>query len=215
MADDWRLTIDLDDEGDGTQLAEWLAALRLEAEERRRLGDRVVVSRDGPRLFLYADTEEVAHESEAVVQRELDARCLPARLTLERWHPVEQAWLDPAVPLAQTDEELAAAHARQQEREAAESREKGYAEWEVRVELPTHEDTAELADRLEAEGVPVVRRSTFLLAGAANQDDAAALAERLRGELGQRARVEVEPGGGLAWEVMPQNPFAVFGGLGA
>jgi hypothetical protein len=215
MADDWRLTIDLDDEGDGTQLAEWLAAVRLEAEERRRLGDRVVVSRDGPRLFLYADTEDVGREAEAVIQRELDARCLPARLILERWHPVEQAWQDPAVPLAQTEEELAAAHARQQDREAAESREKGYADWEVRVELPTHEETAELADRLEAEGVPVVRRSTFLLAGAANQDDAVALAERLSGELGESARVEVEPGGGLAWEVMPQNPFAVFGGLGA
>jgi hypothetical protein len=215
MADDWRLTIDLDDEGDGTQLAEWLAAVRLEAEERRRLGDRVVVSRDGPRLFLYADTEEVAHESEVVVQRELAARELEARVALERWHPAEQTWKDAAVPLAQTDEELAAAHARQQEQEAAESREKGYAEWEVRVELPTHDETADLADRLEAEGVPVVRRSTFLLAGAANQDDAVVLAERLRGELGESARVEVEPGGGLAWEVMPQNPFAVFGGLGA
>jgi hypothetical protein len=215
MADDWRLTIDLDDEGDGTQLAEWLAAVRLEAEERRRLGDRVIVSRDGPRLFLYADTEDVARESEAVVQRELAARGLPSRVSLERWHPAEQAWKDATVPLAQTDEELAAAHARQQEREAAESREKGYAEWEVRVALPTHEETAELADRMEEEGVPVVRRSTFLLAGAANQDDALALAERLRAELGDRARVEVEPGGGLAWEVMPQNPFAVFGGLGA
>jgi hypothetical protein len=215
MADDWRLTVDFDDEGDGTQLVEWLAAFRLEAEERDRLGDRVVVSRDGPRVFLYADAEEVARESEAVVRRELESREAPSRLTLERWHPVEQAWKDADVPLPRTEEELEAERARQQEREAAESRESGHAEWEVRIELPTHEETEALADRLEAEGIPVVRRATFLLVGAANHDDALALAERLRGELPEGARVEVEPGGGMVWEVAPQNPFAVFGGFGA
>jgi hypothetical protein len=215
MADDWRLTVDFDDEGDGTQLVEWLAAFRLEAEERDRLGDRVVVSRDGPRVFLYADAEEVARESEAVVRRELESREASCRLALERWHPVEQAWKDADVPLPRTEDELEAERARQQEREAADSRESGHAEWEVRIELPTHEETEALADRLEAEGIPVVRRATFLLVGAANHDDALALAERLRGELPEGARVEVEPGGGMVWEVAPQNPFAVFGGFGA
>ena len=57
MADDWRVTIDFDDEGDGTQLAEWLAAVDLEGEERSTLGERVIVSRDGPRVYLYADSE--------------------------------------------------------------------------------------------------------------------------------------------------------------
>jgi hypothetical protein len=207
--------VDFDDEGDGTQLVEWLAAFRLEAEERDRLGDRVVVSRDGPRVFLYADAEEVARESEAVVRRELESREAPCRLALERWHPVEQAWKDADVPLPRTEDELEAERARQQEREAAESRESGHAEWEVRIELQTHEETEALADRLEAEGIPVVRRATFLLVGAANHDDALALAERLRGELPEGARVEVEPGGGMVWEVAPQNPFAVFGGFGA
>lgn len=215
MADDWRLTVDFDDEGDGTQLVEWLAALRLEAEERDRLGDRVVVSRDGPRVFLYADVEEVARESEAVVRRELAAREAPFRLAFERWHPVEQVWKDADVPLPRTEDEIEDERARQQEREAAESRDSGHAGWEVRVELPTHEATEALAGRLEAEGIPVVRRATFLLAGAVNQDEAVELAERLRSELPEGARVEVEPGGGMVWEVAPQNPFAVFGGFGA
>ena len=215
MADDWRLTVDFDDEGDGTQLVEWLAALQLEAEERERLGDRVIVSRDGPRVFLYADTEEVAREAEAVVRRELEGGEQQARIALERWHPAEQAWKDADEPLPETAGELAAERARQQEREAAESREQGVAAWEVRVELPSHEETEALADRLEAESIPVVRRATFLLAGAANHDEAVALAERLRAELSGGARVEVEPGGGMVWEVTPQNPFAVFGGLGA
>jgi hypothetical protein len=84
----------------------------------------------------------------------------------------------------------------------------------VRVELASHEDTVALADRLESEGIPVVRRYTFLLAGAVNEDDALALAERLEREAPEGARIAVEPGGGLVWEVAPSNPFAVFGGLG-
>jgi hypothetical protein len=60
----------------------------------------------------------------------------------------------------------------------------------------------------------VVRRHTFLLVGAANEDDAKSLAERLRGEVPAGAVVAVEPGGGMVWEVTPQNPFVLFGGLG-
>jgi hypothetical protein len=215
MADDFRLTVDFDDEGDGTQLVEWLAALRLEGDERERFGDRVVVSRDGPRVFLYADAAAPLEAAELAVNDELAERGAGARLSLERWHPVEQAWRDADEPLPESADEIEAERGRQQAREAAHSRETGHAEWEVRVELPTHEETAALADRLESEGIPVVRRSTFLLAGAANEDDARALAERLRGELPAAARIEVEAGGGMVWEVMPQNPFAFFGGLGA
>jgi hypothetical protein len=215
MADDFRLTVDLDDEGDGTELVEWLAAVRLEAQDRERFGDRVVVSRDGARVFLYADTEEALREAERVVRAQLADRDAPGRFLLERWHPVEQVWKDATEPLPEDEEELEAERARQQAREAAHSRETGHAEWEVRVELPTHEATAALADRLESEGIRVVRRWTFLLAGAANEDEAVALAERLRADLPAAARIEVEPGGGMVWEIMPQNPFAFFGGLGA
>jgi hypothetical protein len=213
--DDWRLTVDFDEEGDGTQLVEWLAALRLEAAERERLGGRVAVSRSGARVFLYADTESLAREAERVVRARLDGEGREARLALERWHPIEQEWKDADVPLPRSEEEIRAEHERQQAREAAHSRETGYAEWEVRVSLPTREETAELAERLEADGFPVVRRSTYLLVGAVNHDQAVELAERLRGEVPEGASVEVEPGGGMVWEVSPQNPFAVFGGLGA
>jgi hypothetical protein len=133
---------------------------------------------------------------------------------LERWHPVEQAWKEGSLPLPETEEEVADEHERLQERETAESEGSGAAQWEVRVELPSHEDTVRLADQLESQGVLVVRRHTFLLVGAANEDDAKALAERLRGEVPAGAVVAVEPGGGMVWEVTPQNPFVLFGGLG-
>ena len=214
MADDWRVTIDFDDEGDGTQLAEWLAAVDLEGEERTSLGDRVIVSRDGPRVYLYADSAEPAREVLRTVSARIEQEGHAAVTSLERWHPVEQAWKDDSVPMPDTPEELAAEHDRFQEREAAESAETGAAQWEVRIELGTHEETVALAERLESEGIPVVRRHTFLLAGAANEDDARQLAERIRGEASGSAKVEVEPGGGMVWEVAPRNPFTFFGGLG-
>jgi hypothetical protein len=214
MADDWRVTIDFDDEGDGTQLAEWLAAVDLEGEERSSLGERVIVSRDGPRVYLYSDSEGPAREVLRTVSARIEHEGQSAMTSLERWHPVEQVWKDGSVPLPDTPEALAEEHDRFQERQAAESAESGAAQWEVRVELGSHEDTVTLAERLESEGIPVVRRHTFLLAGAANEDDARELAERIRGEAPHGANVEVEPGGGMVWEVAPRNPFTLFGGLG-
>ena len=46
--------IDLDDEEHGFGLGERLRAHDLDDEARKRLGDRIVVTRDGPRVFLYA-----------------------------------------------------------------------------------------------------------------------------------------------------------------
>ena len=214
MADDWRVTIDFDDESDGTQLTEWLAAVDLEGEERSSLGDRIVVSRDGPRVYLYADSAEPAREVLRTVSARIEQQGHAAVPSLERWHPVEQVWKDGSVPLPDTPEELAEEHERFQEREAAESAKTGAAQWEVRIELRTHEETEAFAERLESEGIPVVRRHTFLLAGAVNEDDAQALADRLRSEAPESAKVEVEPGGGMVWEVAPRNPFTFFGGLG-
>ena len=213
MPDDWRLTIDLADDEAAAELVRWLHEARLEPGERARLGDRVIVSRDGRRVFLYADAEERARSVERLVRARL-GHPAAGRVELARWHPAEQRWEDAAVPLPETEAEWQAEHGRLQAREAAESEATGEAEWEVRVELPTHEETAALAERLEAEGIPVVRRWTFLILGAVNEDEAHVLAERLAAEAPEGARIDVEPGGRMVWEVVPANPFAVFGGLG-
>jgi hypothetical protein len=213
MTDDLRLTIVFEREDDARELVGWLHEAKLDAQDRERLGDRVIVSRDGPSVFLYASSEDEALE----VKRLIEARVghpAAARLTLDRWHPVAQGWEDASVPRPESDAELAVEHERRQAREATESRRSGYAAWEVRVELASPEATEELAERLEAEGFAVVRRSTFLLVGAVNEDQAHALAERLAEEAPEGSRIEVEPGGQMVWEVVPSNPFAVFGGLG-
>jgi len=214
VSDDLRLTVEFDDEDAARDLVRWLHEARLEAGDRQRIGDRVIVSRDDETVYLYAGDEEQAQEVARLIQARV-GHPAAARIALDRWHPVEQRWEDAAVPLPRTEEEIQAEHDRRQAREAAESRASGRAEWEVRVELPDRESTDELADRLEGEGLPVVRRSTFVLVGAANEDEAHELAARLETEAPEGARVEVEPGGQMVWEVTPSNPFAVFGGLGS
>ena len=214
MSDDWRLTVELAEEGNAPGLVNSLRELELEDAHRARVGDRVVVSQDEGNVFLYADTEERARQVNALVQERLAELGFEADVALTRWHPVEQRWEDASVPLPESEEEWQAEHERLQADEAAESAATGHAAWEVRAVLPTHEDTVSLAGRLEREGIPVVRRSSFLLVGAVNEDEARALAERLRSETPAGSRIEVEPGGQMAWEVAPQNPFAIFGGLG-
>jgi hypothetical protein len=215
MADDWRLTVDFDDEADGTQLVEWLHAREFAAGEREQYGDRVIVSRDGPRVFLYTDSEARAREVDGLVRASLSSKRRSATVELERWHPDEQEWKDASVPFPRTEAEREAERERREAREAAESLATGHAEWEVRVELPGHAETVELAERLEAEGIPVVRRFTYLLVGAVNEDEARALGERLRDEAPAGATIQVQPGGEMVWEVAPRNPFVIFGGLGA
>ena len=54
--DEWRVEIDLDDEQHGYGLGERFRSHDLDDEARKRLGRRAIVSRDGPRVFLYTGT---------------------------------------------------------------------------------------------------------------------------------------------------------------
>ena len=166
MAEEWRVEVDLEDQQHGLTLCERLRSLDLDDEARERLGDRVVVTRDGPRMFLYAATEEQAREAERVARDLVAAEGLSAETALTRWHPDEEAWKDPSVPLPETDEERAA---EEQRHEIAEER-AGRHEWEVRVDLPSLRETLDLARRLEDEGLEVHRRWRHLLVGAATEN---------------------------------------------
>ncbi len=190
--DDYRIRIEVEDEDES-----WLERLGLElgseaAELARELEDRrLVVSRDGDEIFVYAGSPEEAERARSVIQAELRDQGLSAVTgPVEHWLDEEDRWSDE--PPGETWEE--------------EALERGYAPWEVRVDLPSHAAARELADRLEQEGYPVERRWRYLIVGASSREDAEAVAARVHGA--------VEPGGELVWETVPGNPFAVFGGLG-
>ena len=217
MAEDWRVTFELADESGA--VARVLMALHeheVRSDARDRLGERVAVSGEGERIVLYADNEAAAREAERVVAGLLAAHDLEAAgpPAVERWHPVEERWEDARVPLPATAEERATEHERREADETAEALSTGLAEWEVRIEFASHDDAREFADRLEGEGTLVVRRWNLVIVGANDEDDARALAAGLAAEIPKGAQLQVEPGGGQVWQLLPENPFAVFGGLG-
>ena len=195
MNDEWRVEVDLDDEQHGLTLGERLRSLDLDDEARKRLGDGVIVTRDGPRMFLYAETEEQAREAERVARELLAAEELTADTALTRWHPDEDAWKDASVPLPRTEEERAAERERH-EREAERQHASPWAyQWEVRVHLPAHRDTVDLAKRLSDEGIEVRRRWRYLLVGASTEERAAEIAERIRSEAPDGSEVELGTAG--------------------
>jgi hypothetical protein len=194
MTDDWRIRIGLEEEHHAPRFLERLG-LDLGSSSRelaRELeGHRLPVSRDGNELFIYAESREQAARAREIVQAELEEEGITADVTEpERWLADEERWSDEP-PEPGFEEEILA---------------RGYAPWEVRVECKSHHEAQVLADQLEAEGHSVVRRFMYVIVGASSEEEARDLARRLHGE--------VEAGGEAVWEVLPQNPFAVFGGLG-
>lgn len=216
MANDFRLTVDFEDESHLVHLGRLLEEHELEETVHAQLGSRVLVTHSGPRVFLYTGTLEQARAAEAVLRAVLSKHALEATVgPLMRWHPVEKRWDDASLPLPDTPDEVAAEHERWEEEEDREAEELGYDEWEVRVELPSHRDAVDLARRLDAEGIrPIVRRWKYLLIGTADEDQARALAERLREEAPNATDVEAEPSWTIAWEATAKNPFAPFGAFG-
>jgi hypothetical protein len=173
---EWRVEADLDDERHGYSLSERLRAHDVDDDARERLGGRVIVTRDGPRLNLYAASEGGAREAERVIRQLLEEENLTADVTVTRWDPDAEAWVPASEPTG-------AAHS-----PAARAEDH---DWFVLAEPPEGHDVSALAERLSAEGHAVERRWRYLLVGAAGEEDANALAERLRTDLGPDARVEV------------------------
>jgi hypothetical protein len=204
MADDFRVTVLLDD-GSGEGVGERLSEHELEDEAKQKLGGAVAVSADGPNVFLYADTLEAARSARDVVADILEREGLTATFALDRWHPLAEEWKPADEPMPESEAQKEAELDELEAQEEEESHESGYAEWEVRLDLARHGDAVELAEQLESEGVPVTRRWTYLLVGAASQEDANELAEQLRSEGPEGMKVQVQPGGEMAWEAAPRR----------
>jgi hypothetical protein len=191
--DDWRITIELEEEEHATGLLEQLGGnLGAEAEElaKELEARRLAVSRDDTTIFVYAATRPEAEKAHAVIEAELREHDVQAKTSrIEHWLEEEERWDDEPPSETWEQEEL----------------DRGYAPWEVRVECPSRQKAGELADQLEAEGYKPERRFHYLIVGAASREDADALAARLHGE--------VEVGGEVVLEETPASRFAIFGGL--
>jgi hypothetical protein len=216
MAEDWRVRVEFEEEEHGRTLSGFLRDQHdLERDLAERLRGRVVVSQDGPTLFLYAETRDQAEAAIEVVRDFLSQYEAEADIGLTRWHEAEERWEDPSVALPDSPEELRAERERLTDTERAESAGNEMDEWEVQVVLPDHRSTKALAHQLESEGLKPLRRWRFLLVPVPSEDDGTELAERIRAEAPPEAKVAVEASYG---EVVAANPrlsaFALFGGLG-
>jgi hypothetical protein len=214
MNDDWRLRVDLHQEGLSNLLTARLEARELRHDLETSFHDRVVVSTDGPELFCYTGTREQAERAEQVIRSVAAEHNWDVDFELAHWHPIAEEWCDPDESLPSDQAERAAEHAELVRQQRAESAAQGHPNYEVRVQSRSHSDIVELAEKLEAEGLSVVRRWHFLLLGAADQDVADALAERMRREAPEGSMVTTEGNLREVVEEQPQNPFAILGGLG-
>jgi hypothetical protein len=192
--DDWRIRIEVEEEEHASGLLDRLGGdLDKEAKElaNELESKRLVVSRDGDTVFVYAGTHAEAESAHAVVEAQLRAHGIEARTSkVEHWIDEEDRWDDEPPGETWEEEEL----------------DRGFAPWEVRVECASRQEANELSAQLESEGYKPERRFNYLIVGAASREDADALAARLHGE--------VEAGGEVVLEAEPSNPFAIFGGLG-
>jgi hypothetical protein len=194
MADDWRIRIEIA-EGEhsgflhrlGEGLSSEAAELAKDLESKR-----LAVSRDGDEIFVYASSPDDAAKARAVVEAELSSLGIEATPSkVEHWLSEEERWDDEPATETWEQDEL----------------DRGFAPWEVRVSSASAEEAEKLAAQLEGEGYSVIRQSQFLFVGTATREDAEALAERVHGE--------VTASGETVAEIMPGNPFAIFGGLGS
>ena len=67
MADDWRVTVAFRDEADVQRAVQSVREHEVEGDVLSGLAHRVVMSVDGPTVFLYAGTEGTAREADRVV----------------------------------------------------------------------------------------------------------------------------------------------------
>ena len=214
MNDDWRLQIDLDDDGIGGNVADHLRSAEIVGELEHDLKGQVIVSHEGERIFLYAATREPLDRVQGVVEKFLADKGWTGTLDLRRWHHESEAWENPDAPLPTTEAEKAAEHEELIETEDEETAERGgLAEFEVRVEFPSHHEAHEFAEKLKAEGLEPVRRWRYMVVGAADEDTAAKLAERIRAEAPADAKITAEGSLAAAWHERPVNPFFWLGGL--
>jgi hypothetical protein len=210
MADDFRVTVTFDDPATAGRLAGRLRAHKVEDETRARLGGRVSVSGDGGHVFLYANSASAAQEAQQAVRAILEGDGLRADFALDRWHPIEERWEDGSRSLPETATERAAEHERHEADEEAESEASGFADWEVRADLPTHHEAVALAKRLKAEGWEPIRRWKYLIVGANTEDQAHELAKTIHADASD-AQVAVEPALGMVGDAADSSPFAIFG----
>lgn len=213
MNDDWRLQVDFHEPSHAQSLIERLEARELQHNLSDAFHDRVIVTRDDDRIFLYAGSREQAERARELVDSLAKQDGWNLGLDLKRWHPTAEDWEDPDKPLPHDDAARATEREALMATEREEAEERGYSEFEVRIDVPTRHEAIRLAERLREEGLSVARRWKFVLVGATDEDNAKELANRIENETPTGSHLHVEGTWKVAYAELPRSPFAILGGL--
>jgi len=207
MNDDWRLQISPDENAHAASLVEHLDSGELQHELSDAYHDQVVVTRDGPRVFLYTGTRQQSKAARQLIDSLAQQHGWALSVELRHWNPVAKDWEDPGAENPDAETAIKAEHDEAVAAERKLAEERGYPEFEVRVELPSHNDAISLARRLQMEGLLPVRRWKYLVIGATDEDNANELADRLREEAPAQSQVKVE----RTWKaIRARHPFSTF-----
>jgi hypothetical protein len=212
MNDDWRVQVDFVEEGPADALSDRLEARELEHDLSRAFHDRVIVSRNGTTIFLYAGDKEQAEKARDLVERLTKEDGEEVEMSFTRWHPEAEEWRPADEPLPADATARAAEHAARTDHERRESEASGHPEYEVRADLTSHREAERFAEQLRSEGLPTVHRWKYLIVGAADEDSANQLAERIRSEAPPGTKVAAEGTWREAYAEWP-HPFAFLGGI--
>ncbi len=207
MHDEFRLRVQVQKP---KELLHALKDLELDEDARGELG-RLAVTHEQDHILMYADSLTAAQRARTIVEQAMSEKGIDGQIELLRWHPVEERWEDASMALPATGEAQDAERQLRDQTEDAESIAGGIPQWEVRVTLPTHHHARDFAKRLQSEGIPVNQNWRHLFIGANDEDEAAALAERVRTEAPAGSEVVADGNGMLIWQQM--HPFGAFGGL--
>lgn len=213
MNDDWRVEVDFVEEGLADALHDRLDAAEIEHDLSRAFEDRVIVSRDGTTVFLYAGDRGQAEKAQALVEKLAREEQEDVKVSLMRWHHEAEEWRPADEPLPDGATAQAAEHAERVAKERQETVETGSPEYEVRIDLPSHAEAKELVEQLSGEGLRSVHRWKYVLLGAADEDSANELADRVRDEVPAGSTVTVEGTWREAYAERPHSPFWFLGGL--
>jgi len=131
VAEDWRLSIELDAEGTLASVANEIIA---------ELGDSVGLHRADNTLVAYADSPEAAVAAEHRLREALDRSALGHLTTsVEHWNHAGQEWQDAAGNPTESDGD-------EDEPNTPPN------SWAVTVALPHHHEAKQLSEQLKAEG---------------------------------------------------------------
>jgi hypothetical protein len=70
---------------------------------KERLGDRVIVTRDGEKMYVYTQSGDASQEAERVVREVLAEEGLEGEVRRRRWNSGERFWQDADEPLEPPD----------------------------------------------------------------------------------------------------------------